>query len=154
MLFMSLISDNIHVHVYQKVQKESVTLFSFFKIWQKWYKKTLKNKSCFQWNRGENIYLRTFWHVKQIVPVPLPCLQPIDDMGRDRNTCSRAKVAFGICWQSAICPYSYCQYDSMVYNQALLTEAFQVLYFNSHPSPIYIHFLQVDFLEEVKFARF
>lgn len=50
--------------------------------------------------RGENIYLRTFWHVKQIVPVPLPCLQPIDDMGRDRNTCSRAKVAFGICWQS------------------------------------------------------
>lgn len=98
---MSLISDNIHVHVYQKVQKESVTLFSFFKIWQKWYKKTLKNKCCFQWNiSGKNIYLRTFWHVKQIVPVPLPCLQPIDDMGRDRNTCSRAKVAFGICWQS------------------------------------------------------
>lgn len=102
--------------------------------------------------RGKNIYLRTFLHVKQIVPVPLQCLQPIDDMGRDRNTCSRAKVAF---WNLlTICPYSYCQYDSMVYNQALLTEAFQVLYFNSHPSPIYIHFLQVDFLEEVKFARF
>lgn len=49
---------------------------------------------------GEKKYLRTFWHVKQIVPVPLPCLQPIDDMGRDRSTCSRAKVAFGICWQS------------------------------------------------------
>lgn len=73
-------------------------------------------------------------------------------MGRDRNTCSQSK---GGVWNLlTICPYSYCQYDSMVYNQALLTEAFQVLYFNSHPSPIYIHFLQVDFLEEVKFARF
>lgn len=104
MLFMSLISDNIHVHVYQKVQKESVTLFSFFKIWQKWYKKTLKNKSCFQWNISGEKYIFAYFlareHVKQIVPVPLPCLQPIDDMGRDRNTCSRAKVAFGICWQS------------------------------------------------------
>lgn len=51
-----------------------------------------------------------------------------------------------------ICPY--CQYDSMVYYQALLTEALQVLYINSHPTAIYIHFLQVDFLEEVNLARF
>lgn len=105
---MSLISDNIHVHVYQKVQKESVTLFSFFKIWQKWYKKTLKNKSCNVFNeiyRGKknicvlfgtwNRLYRYLYHV-----YGNSCLQPIDDMGRDRNTCSRAKVAFGICWQS------------------------------------------------------
>lgn len=100
MLFMSLISDNIHVHVYQKVQKESVTLFSFFKIWQKWYKKTLKNKSSFQWNISGGKYIFAYFLARETDPVPLPCLQPIDDMGRDRNTCSRAKVAFGICWQS------------------------------------------------------
>lgn len=102
MLFMSLISDNIHVYMYIKKCKRNQLHYSVFsKSGKNDIRKHWKTSLVFnEIYRGKNIYLRTFWHVKQIVPVPLPCLQPIDDMGRDRNTCSRAKVAFGICWQS------------------------------------------------------
>ena len=56
-----------------------------------------------------------------------------------------SKGGVGICWQI----YPYCQYDSMVYNQTLSTETFQVLYIDDHFTPIYIYILSVRTLNFV-----
>lgn len=135
--------SDFNIHVYQKVQKEL-----HYSVFSKSGKKDIRK----HWKIS--LVLHEIYRGKNILAYFLAC----ETDCTSTSSLSTIWVGIGIHVVRAkvltICPYSYCQYDSMVYNQALLTEAFQVLYFNSHPTPIYIHFLQVDFLEEVKFARF